>query len=49
MQVNCVKVHKFLGMKLDYTTVGQVNITVLDYIDEIIDTFDKGISNGWWY
>ena len=41
MQVNRVKVHNYLGVKLDYTTIGQVNITMLDYINEIIDTFDK--------
>ena len=28
-------------MTLDYNTVGQVNITMLDYIDEILDAFDK--------
>ena len=41
MQVNRGKVHNYLGMKLDYTTVGQVNITMLEYIDEIRDAFDK--------
>ena len=40
MQLNCGKVHKYLGMTLDNTTVGQVKITILDCIDEIIDTFD---------
>ena len=28
-------------MILDYTTVGQVEITVLDYINEILNTFDN--------
>ena len=37
-------------MTLDYTTVGQVKITMLEYINEIIDTFDKvdptgGVTN----
>ena len=46
IQVNCIKVHKYLGMKLDYTTVGQVKIIVLEYIDEIIDAFDKAYPTG---
>ena len=29
MQVNRGKVHKYLGMTLDYTTVGKVKITML--------------------
>ena len=33
MQANRRKVHKYLGMKLDYSTVGQFKITMLDYID----------------
>ena len=32
MQVNRVKVHNYLGMEVDYTTVGQVKITILGYI-----------------
>ena len=31
---------------MDYSTVGQVNITMLDYIDEIIDAFDKSGPTG---
>ena len=46
IQVNCIKVHKYLGMILDYTTVGQVKITILEYIDEIIDAFDKAYPTG---
>ena len=30
MQVKIVKVQKYLGMALEYSTVGQVNITMLD-------------------
>ena len=41
MKVNRGKVHKFLGMTLDYYIAGQVKITMLDYIDEIINAFDK--------
>ena len=39
MQVNWGKVHKYLGMILDYFTVGQVKITMLYYINGIIDDF----------
>ena len=50
MQVNCIKVYKYLVMTLDYTTVGQVHIPMLDYIDEIIYAFDRidptGTGNG---
>ena len=41
MQVNRVNFHKFLGMALDYTTVGQVKTTMLYYIDKVIYAFDK--------
>ena len=46
MQVNSKKVHKYLGMILEYTTVDPVKIAMLDYIDEILDTFDKGDPTG---
>ena len=41
MQLKYMKVHKYLGMTLDCYTVGQVNITMYDYIDKILDAFDK--------
>ena len=40
MKSNPGKFHKYLGMTLDYTKVGQVRITMLKYIYEILDTFD---------
>ena len=47
MQVNRVKVHKYLGLESYYSTVGQVNITRLDYFYEILNTFDKSdITSG---
>ena len=46
IQVKHRKFHKYLGMTLDYSTVGQVNITMLDYIDEILDAFDKEYPAG---
>ena len=46
IQVNCIKVHRYLSMKLDYTTVGQAKIILLEYIDEILDDFDKAYPTG---
>ena len=40
-EMNRGKVHKYLGITLDYFTVGQLKIAMLDYFDEILDTFDE--------
>jgi hypothetical protein len=41
MTVSRGKIHKYLGMTLDYTVCGQVKITMFDYVDEILTAFDK--------
>jgi hypothetical protein len=41
MKVSRGKIHKYLGMTLDYYVRGQVKITMFDYIDEILTAFDK--------
>ena len=41
MTVNCGKIHKHLGMAIDYTTKGLCKITVFDYTKEILETFDN--------
>ena len=46
MQVNRVKFHNYIGMKLYYTTFGIVKINMLEYIEEIIDAFDKSDITG---
>ena len=46
MQVNLGKVHKYLGITLDYSIVGQVNITMLEYINRILNTFDRSDPTG---
>jgi hypothetical protein len=46
MTVSRGKVHKYLGMTLDYTVRGQVKITMFDYIEEIITAFDKAEPKG---
>ena len=40
MTVSRGKTHKYLGMNLDYSTTGEVKITMFDYIEEIIAAFD---------
>jgi hypothetical protein len=41
MTVSRGKVHKYLGMKLDYTVRGIVKISMLEFVDEILAAFDK--------
>jgi hypothetical protein len=46
MTVSRGKIHKYLGMTLDYTIRGQVKITMFDYVDEILTAFDKAELKG---
>jgi hypothetical protein len=46
MTVSRGKINKYLGMTLDYTVRGQVKITMLDCVDEIITAFDKAEPKG---
>jgi hypothetical protein len=46
MTVSRGKIHKYLGMTLDYTVCVQVKITMLDCIDEILTAFDKAETKG---
>ena len=41
MKVSRGKVHKCLGMTLDYSKKGQCKITMPEYIDEILKAFEK--------
>ena len=41
MKVNRGKVHKYLGMTLDFTTKGQVKISMVDFVKDIISTWEK--------
>jgi hypothetical protein len=41
MVVSRGKRHKYVGMNLDYTTTGQVKITMLDYIQKILTAFNE--------
>ena len=46
MTVRRCKVHKYLGMTLDYTVHSQVLITMIDFIDEVLIAFDKAEPKG---
>jgi hypothetical protein len=46
MTVSRGRVHKYLGMTLDYTVHGQMNISIFDYVNEIINAFDKTEPKG---
>jgi hypothetical protein len=46
MTVSRGRVHKYLGMTLDYTVCGRVSISMFDYVDEIINAFDKAEPKG---
>ena len=41
MTVSQGKNHKYLGMDLDFTTKGEVKVTMADYTKECIKIFDK--------
>ncbi len=38
------KVHTYLGMMLDFATPKLVKVTMIDYVDEIIESWDKACS-----
>jgi hypothetical protein len=46
MAVSRGKVQTYLGMTLDHTTPGQVKITMIDHMQEIIVPFEKAESKG---
>ncbi len=44
MKVNKGKVHKYLGMSLDFSHKGQCCVTMNDYLDEILEAFDEAVK-----
>jgi hypothetical protein len=44
MKVARGKVHTYLGMTLDFATPKLVKVTMIDYVDEIIESWDKACS-----
>jgi hypothetical protein len=41
MTVSRGKIHKYLGMTLDYSAAGKVKIIMFDYVNDILAAFDK--------
>ena len=41
MTVSIGKLHKYLGVTLDCTVRGQVQITMIGFLDKVLITFDK--------
>ena len=41
MKLKRGKIHKYLGMQLDFTVSGQVKITMFDYNQEMLEDFHK--------
>jgi hypothetical protein len=46
MTVSRGKIHKYLGMTVDYNVPGQVKIRMLNYVNEILAAFDKAEPKG---
>ena len=46
MMVSRGKVHKYLGMTLDYTSHGQVQIIMIDFLDKVLIAFNKAEPKG---
>jgi hypothetical protein len=46
MAVSRGKIHTYLGMTLDFTISGQVKVTMLDYVEEILKAFDEAEPKG---
>jgi hypothetical protein len=46
MTVSRGNIHKYLRMTLEYTVCDQVKITMFDYVDEILNAFDKAEPKG---
>ena len=44
MKVHRGKVHKYLGMSLDFSHKGQCRVTMYDYLDGILQTFDAAVK-----
>ena len=46
MVVSRGKIHKYVGMALDYSVCGQVKISMSEYVNEIMAAFDKAEPKG---
>ena len=44
MKVARGRVHKYVGMRLDFTTAGVVIVTMIEYIDDVIKEWEEATS-----
>ena len=44
MKVHRGKVHKYLGMSLDFSHKGQCRVSMYDYVDGILEAFDDAVK-----
>ncbi len=44
MKLHHGKTHKYLGMSLDFGHDNQCRITMIDYVDKIVDAYDKALG-----
>ncbi len=44
MKVECGKTHKYLDMLLDFSHANQCRVTMIDYVDEIVVSYDKALT-----
>ena len=45
MKVCCRKVHKYLGMIMNFSTKGEVHITIPKHLDDAVETFENARAN----
>ncbi len=45
MKVCWGKIHKYLGMSLDFSHPNQCRVTMIDYVDEIVVAYDKALKD----
>ncbi len=41
--MHCRKVHKYLGMLLDFSHKGQCRVSMYDYVDSVLEAFDSAV------
>ena len=46
MKASRGKKHTYLGMDLDFSTDGEVSLSMINYLEEIISSFSERISGG---
>ena len=45
MKVHRGKVHKYLGITLDFSHKGKCRVSMYDYVDDILEAFDDAINS----